>query len=62
MQVLERSFRKMKECSDLVAAPSALGASATISNLQVFTDSEYKLLKRVFISYPLMSKAPNVAL
>lgn len=54
MPVLERLFRKgvsTKERSDLVAAPSTLDASGTISSLQAFTDIEYKLLKRVIISY-----------
>lgn len=50
VQGLERPFRKdvsSKERFDLVAAPSILDAPCTISSLQAFTDTVYKLLKRV---------------
>lgn len=53
MQVLERPFRKdvsSKEHSVLVAGLSTLDASGTVGNLQAFTDTERKLLKRVIIS------------
>lgn len=52
VQVLERSFSKdvhSKDRSDLVAAPSTLDSSNTISSLQAFTDTEYKLLKKSYI-------------
>lgn len=50
VQGLERPFRKdvsSKERFDLVAAPSILDAPCTISSLQAFTDTVYKLIKRV---------------